>query len=82
MGRAIFRWSLNGGATGSARNETHRVLNLAGFEQIGTGAREADGVPIEELIDSITAALDSFKKLPKGTTLDHVWLYLDEEEKV
>jgi hypothetical protein len=80
MARAIVRYSINGESRNTTGNAARSALQEGGFEKIGTGSFEADGITMPGAISALADLLTVLLDPPGGGTVDHLWVYVDEPE--
>jgi len=78
MARAIIRYSIDGESSNTTGNALRKSLEDAGFDRIGTGAYEADGIDPAAGLLKLAEVLATLRTPPGGGTADHVWIYFDQ----
>lgn len=81
MARAIIRSSINGPSGNPYQSQLRKLLEAEGMQRIGTGAYEGDFPDEVEAMDAVTVALDFLRSLPPRYSLDHLWVYVDEDDR-
>lgn len=79
MARAIVRCSLTDDYGSAGRNAAVAILEQAGFEWIGTFSFERRGGDVDDILVTLMDLLTQLGQLPGNTTLNHLWVYIDQE---
>jgi hypothetical protein len=85
MARAVVKFSLNTPKGRSALSNTPRAnaraaLEAGGvFHHAGTSNLHAEGRTQQEIFDALRSLIDQLEPLQGPVTVDHLWVYFDNE---
>lgn len=82
MARAILRTSINGPHPNNQQQQLRTRLERVGFVRVGTGAYEGDFPSKREALAALRVALDFLDGMHPDWDIDHLWVYVDEDDPI
>lgn len=77
MWRVIVRFSLDKDPSSGLRNAIAGKLQAAGINRTATGTWESSNLSAVDAANTLAGVLGQLASPPTGTSLDHIWVYID-----